>query len=567
MPSVEPFLPRTHIAYFSMEVAVRPEIHSYAGGLGILSGDTARSCADLELPVVFVTLLSRAGYFRQEIDAAGRQIEQPDWWDVERWCTPLNAMIAVEIETKPVWVRPWLYVHTCPHGHQIPILLLDTQLDQNAENDRSLTHYLYGGDDVYRLKQEIILGIGGIRVVQALGFDIHTYHLNEGHAALLTLELLNRWRVASEDLAPGEPPYDVAQVRSYCVFTTHTPVEAGYDRFSYDLFERLLPGFVELDTLKHLAGDDQLNMTRLALNLSDYVNGVARRHAETTGHMFPGYRIHAVTNGVHVGTWTHPAFAALYTSKLPQWQHEPETLVRALQLPDDGIWECHRAAKVDLLQLVRTSAGVVLDPDVLTIGFARRMTDYKRPLLLFEDLARLTALARKHPFQLVMAGKAHPRDEPGKEAIRRLHELCRELQGEVACVFLPDYDMRLAMTLVAGSDLWLNTPLPPMEASGTSGMKAALNGVLNLSVLDGWWIEACIEGVTGWAIGDDDSGATDEQKSASALYDKLEHTVLPLYYTDPARWRWMMKQTIGNIAYYFNSQRMMRRYATEAYLR
>jgi starch phosphorylase len=391
--------------------------------------------------------------------------------------------------------------------------------------------------------------------------------LNEGHAALLTLDLLNRWRVAPEDLAPGEPPYDVAEVRAHCVFTTHTPIDAGHDRFSYDLFERLLPGLVNPDALKHLAGDDRLNMTRLALNLADFVNGVARRHAETTGHMFPGYRIHAVTNGVHVGTWTHPAFAALYTAALPQWQHEPETLVRALQLPEDSIWECHQTAKGDLIELVKVATGTVLDPDTLTIGFARRMTGYKRPLLLFEDLDRLMSLASRHPVQLVMAGKAHPRDEQGKDAIRRLHELCRALQGKVACAYLPDYDMRLAMTLVAGSDVWLNTPLPPLEASGTSGMKAALNGVLNLSILDGWWIEACVEGVTGWAIGDDDGSASDEQKAAAALYDKLEHTVLPLYYTDPARWRWMMKQTIGNIAYYFNSQRMMRRYATEAYLR
>ncbi len=371
MSSVEAFLARTHIAYFSMEIAIRPEMYTYAGGLGILAGDTARSCADLELPVVFVSLLSRAGYFRQEINAEGRQIEHPDWWDIERWCTPLNAMVAVEIETKPIWVRPWLYIHTCPHGHQIPILLLDTQLDQNAEEDRAPTHYLYGGDDPYRLKQEIILGIGGIRILRALGFDIHTYHLNEGHAAVLSLDLLNR----------------------------------------------------------------------------------------------------------------------------------------------------------------------------------------------------LTAIASGHPIQVVIAGKAHPRDEPGKEAIRRLHEIGRTLQGKVTCVFLPDYDMQLAMTLVAGSDVWLNTPLPPLEASGTSGMKAALNGVLNLSVLDGWWIEACIEGVTGWSIGDDSGVASDEHRAATALYDKLEHTVVPLYGTDPARWRWMMKQTIGNVAFYFNSQRMMRRYATEAYLR
>jgi glycogen phosphorylase len=566
MSAIDPFLPRTHIAYFSMELAVRPEMHTYAGGLGILAGDTARSCADLEIPVVFVTLLSRAGYFRQEVDADGRQTEQPDWWEPERWCTALNVISAVEIENKPVWVRPWLYVHTCPHGHQTPILLLDSDLDQNAAADRALTHYLYGGDEAYRLKQEIILGIGGMRILRALGFELHTYHLNEGHAALLTLDLLNRWRVAPEDLIAGEPPYDIAEVRARCVFTTHTPVEAGHDRFSYELFERLLPDVVDLDTLKHLAGEDLLNMTRLALNLSDYVNGVARRHAETTQHMFPGYRIHAVTNGVHVGTWTHPAFARLYDANIPQWQHEPEVLVRALQLAEDEVWECHHAAKQDLLAKVQGVTGVALDADAMIIGFARRMTGYKRPLLLFEDLDRLMDLASRHPFHLVMAGKAHPRDADGKEAIRQLHEVARRLQGKLACVFLPDYDMELAKTLVAGCDVWLNTPMPPMEASGTSGMKAALNGGLNLSVLDGWWIEACVEGVTGWSIGRDGDGGSD-RTVAAALYDKLQTAVLPRYYTDPMRWRAMMKQAIGNIGYYFNSARMMRRYATEAYLR
>ncbi len=547
-----------------MEIAVRPEMHTYSGGLGILAGDTARSCADLEVPVVFVTLVSRGGYFRQEIDGEGRQIERPDWWDPSVWCTPMRAMVAVDIEKKPVWIRPWLYVHTCPHGHQIPILFLDTDLEQNSAEERTLTHYLYGGDDTYRLKQEIVLGIGGIRILRALGFDVHTYHLNEGHAALLTLDLLNHWRIPSEELIPGEVPYEIAEVRERCVFTTHTPVEAGHDRFSYELFESLLPDFVNLDALKRLAGADRLNMTRLALNLAGYVNGVARRHAETTQHLFPGYRIHAVTNGVHVGRWTHAAFAQLFTAHLPQWEHEPEVLVRALQLPEDEVWRCHQAAKSDLIRLVRETADVALDPGLPILGSARRMTGYKRPLLLFEDLDRLVNLAAQHPFQVVLAGKAHPRDTEGKEAIREAHTLAEKLVGKLSCVFVPNYDMQIAATLVAGADIWLNTPLPPLEASGTSGMKAALNGVLNLSVLDGWWIEACIEGVTGWSIGRDGDGAAEH---AAQLYDRLDQAVLPLFHDDPARWRWMMKQAIGNIAYYFNSQRMMRRYATEAYLR
>lgn len=566
MSPLDPFLVRTRIAYFSMEIAVRPEMHTYSGGLGILAGDTARSCADLELPAVFVTLISRAGYFRQRVDADGRQVEEPDPWQPTEWCTPLDAMVSVAIEGSPVWIRPWLYVHTCPHGHQIPILFLDTDLDLNAAADRELTHYLYGAGESYRLKQEIVLGIGGLRLLRALGFDPDTYHLNEGHAALLTLDLLNRWRVPTQDRIAGESAYDIAEVRARCVFTTHTPVEAGHDRFPYDLFERFLPDFIELDTLKRVAGSDRLNMTRLALNLSGYINGVARRHAETTERMFPGYRVRAVTNGVHVGTWTHEAFARLYQANVPQWQHEPEILVRALQLPEDEIWRCHQAAKTDLIAQVVKLTGVSLDPALPILGSARRMTSYKRPLLIFSDLDRLAQIAVRQPLQIVLAGKAHPRDSDGKEAIWRIHEIAQRLAGKVTCVFLPNYDMDLARSLVAGSDVWLNTPLPPMEASGTSGMKAALNGVLNLSVLDGWWVEACIEGVTGWAIGSDGDGGSDEDH-ATALYDKLESTILPLYYTDPGRWRWMMKQAIGNVAYYFNSQRMMRRYATEAYLR
>lgn len=561
---LDPFLTRTHIAYFSMEMAIRPEMHSYAGGLGILAGDTARSCADLSLPVVFVTLVSRAGYFRQRIDGQGQQFEEPDPWDPAEHCVPLDAMIAVRIEGRAVWIRPWLHVHTCPHGHRIPVLLLDTDFDQNTAEDRELTHYLYGGDEAYRLTQEIILGIGGLRLLRALGFTLHTYHLNEGHAALLTLDLLNQWRIPPEERIPEESPYDIAEVRERCVFTTHTPVEAGHDRFSYDLFARLLPDFIEQDELERLAGSDRLNMTRLAFNLSGYINGVARRHAETAQHMFPGYRIHAVTNGVHVGTWTHDAFARLYTANFPQWQHEPEILVRALQLPEDEIWRCHQAAKADLIARVKTLTGTSLDPDIPILGFARRMTGYKRPMLIFSDLDRLAGLATRHPFQIVMAGKAHPHDADGKKAIRRLHEMSNRLAGKITCVFLPGYDMELAKILVAGTDVWLNTPLPPMEASGTSGMKAALNGVLNLSVLDGWWVEACIEGVTGWAIGSDGDA---DGGHATALYEKLEGKVLPLYRADPAQWRWMMKQAIGNIGCYFNSHRMMRRYATEAYLR
>jgi starch phosphorylase len=284
---IDHFIARTHIAYFSMEIAIRPEMHTYAGGLGVLAGDTARSCADLEIPAVFVTLVSRAGYFRQELDADAWQTEQPDWWQPERWCTALHAMVAVDVENRPIWIRPWLYIHTSPHGHRIPILLLDTDFEQNSDEDRRLTDHLYGGDDAYRLRQEIVLGMGGYRVLRALGFDLHTYHLNEGHAALLTLELLNRYQLPPEDVRPGESPYELGEIRERCVFTTHTPVEAGHDRFPYELFDRLLPDVVAPDELRHLAGAEQLNLTQLR---AAHVPGLSRARRDqwrSRGHVDP----------------------------------------------------------------------------------------------------------------------------------------------------------------------------------------------------------------------------------------------------------------------------------------
>lgn len=566
MEPLDPFLPQTRIAYFSMEIAVRTEMHTYSGGLGVLAGDIVRSCADLELPVVFVTLASRSGYIKQEIDWQGRQVDSPDPWDPSAWTVPLEAMVAVSIEGREVWLRPWLHSFVCPLGRRVPVLLLDTDLEENSPEHRRITDSLYGGDAAYRLRQEIVLGVGGVRVLRALGFDIRTYHMNEGHAALLSLELLRETRRPSEDVGPGESAYDPVRVREMCIITTHTPVAAGHDRFSYDLVEHCLGDHLDLAELKLLGGSDGLNMTLLAFNLSGSINGVARRHAETTSRSFPGYHVRAITNGVHVPTWTHASFARLFQARVPHWRHEPEVLSVADQLKDEDVWTAHQEAKRDLLQLVKSTCGVEMREDVPLMGFARRMTGYKRPDLLFSDLSRLTEIARRQPFQLVFAGKAHPHDEPGKRLIEELHRHMAHLSNVIPMVFLPNYDMTMAATLVAGADVWLNTPLPPMEASGTSGMKAAVNGVLNLSVLDGWWLEGCIDGVTGWAIGNDgeiEPGAA----HADVLYGRLEETVLPLYYQDRGKWIWMMKQSISKLGSYFNSQRMMRRYATETYLR
>jgi starch phosphorylase len=570
--TIGPFLTRTHIAYFSMEMALRPEMHTYSGGLGVLAGDTARSCSDLGLPIVFVTLLSREGYLRQEIDAEGRQIEHADPWTPADYAAPLRAKVAVLLEGREVWVRPWLHVLSSPIGGRVPVLLLDTDVDENAAGDRRLTDRLYGPGADYRLKQEAVLGIGGLRVLRALGFDIHTYHMNEGHAALLALDLLRRYPRQPDQIVPGVMNYRLTPVREACIFTTHTPVEAGHDRFEYALVERVLHGYIETDQVKRLAGDDALNMTRLALNLSGFVNGVAGRHAETATRMFPGYHIRAITNGVHLPTWAHRTMHALFDRHFKGWAHEPEIMVRADQMPADQVWTAHCEAKDDLIGEVARRTGIALDPHKPLIGFARRMTAYKRPDLLFADLARLRRINAHHPFQVVIAGKAHPGDAPGKALIQQIHQHIRALAPDVTVVFVPNYETELARYMVAGVDIWLNTPTPPLEASGTSGMKAALNGVLNLSVLDGWWLEACIEGVTGWAVGRDGDGdgrhhADAPVPTADDLYDKLERVVLPLYHHDRERWVWMMRQAVGKVACYFNTQRMMRRYAAEAYLR
>jgi len=563
MFEIDEFTREPRIAYFSMEIALQNEIHTYSGGLGILAGDTIRSAADLDLPMVTVSLVSRAGYFRQTIDSEGQQHEQPDQWDPGEWAKPLEARVAVPIEGRHVWVGGWFYVLKGHMGGRQSVILLDTDLIENSTEDRKITDSLYGGDPANRLKQEIVLGIGGTRMLHALGFSVRQYHMNEGHSALLTLQLLRHFAYPEADVRAGESRYDIPRVRELCNFTTHTPIEAGHDKFSYDLVERILGEFIDSSTLRHLAGSDNLNMTRLALNLSEYVNGVAKRHAETSRQMFPGYRVSSVTNGVHPFTWAAPSFRELYDKHLPGWCHEPEILVRAeCCISDEAIWAAHVEAKRLLLLAVKSHSDTGLDPDVPILGFARRMTAYKRPDLLFSDFDRLKSIAKKQPFQLVLAGKAHPQDDDGKRLIQLLHTHMRELTDEIRIVYLPNYDMALAATLVAGVDVWLNTPQRPMEASGTSGMKAAFNGVPNLSILDGWWVEGCIEGITGWAI---DDGTT--QAEAEALYTKLEQVVLPLYYEDRARWIAVMKGAIAKNASFFNSHRMMRRYVSEAYVR
>ena len=560
------------IAYFSMEIGLRKEMPTYSGGLGVLAGDTIKSAADLRLPMVAVTLLCDRGYFHQILDEKGTQREEPEDWKPSQFMDLLPEKITVEIEGRDVVVQAWLYEVKSLTGGNIPVFFLDTHMGENIPDDRDISSSLYGGEKTYRLKQEIVLGIGGARMLRRLGFEIKKYHMNEGHASLLSLELLKEFKKDIEEVWDERLVWDVERVRNICVFTTHTPVEAGHDKFPYDLVSKVLGEPIPLNVMKELAGKDNLNMTLLALNLSKYVNGVAKKHGEVSQNMFPGYQIHAITNGVHSYTWTCESFKKIYDKYLPGWANEPELFVRVGRIPDEVIWAAHSEAKRNLLDFVKAETGIIMDPQVLTLGFARRATAYKRADLLFTDTERLQRIG-KDRLQIIYAGKAHPRDDAGKWLIEKIFTIKEKLKDNIRIAYLTNYNMEIALKLVSGVDVWLNTPMRPLEASGTSGMKATHNGVPNFSVLDGWWIEGHIEGFTGWAIGpypseNNVSGiTTDNIQDAEDLYKKLEFTIMPIFYNDRHTWVRIMQNAIGKNAYYFNSHRMMRRYVTEAYIR
>lgn len=558
MPPPEGVIREQKIAYFTMECGILSHIPTYAGGLGILAGDTIRSSADLRLPLVGVTLASRHGYFHQELDDEGRQHERPSEWNPANLMEEAGPRVTVRINGHDVLVRAWRYVHQSLTGGRVPLYFLDTDLSGNASEDREITDQLYGNDRRTRLAQEIVLGYGGVRMLEAIGYPVRKYHLNEGHSALLGLELLHRHGM------------DVHEVRERCVFTTHTPIEAGHDRFAYGLVDDLIQDDTDRSLLRKYGGEDELNLTLLALNLSAYVNGVAKRHGEVSTRMFRGYTIYSITNGVHSFTWTAPSFRRLYDRYLPGWANEPELLVRQQIIPNEYVWQAHQESKRMLVEYANRLTGSHLCDETLTLGYARRFAPYKRPTLLFADLERLRKACGCGKVQIVMAGKAYPADEVGKALVTEVHRIREELEGDIELAFIPDYDMDIAARLVAGVDVWLNTPERPMEASGTSGMKAAHNGVPNFSVLDGWWIEGCIEDVTGWSIGPPPEADVSPEDGLAweldDIYNKLGYVIRPLFYRRRDEWIEVMSNAIGTIAYYFNTHRMMRRYVTEAYL-
>jgi starch phosphorylase len=557
------------IAYFSMEIGLLPSMPTYSGGLGVLAGDTIRSAADLGLPMVGMTLLHRKGYFYQRLDASGWQTEEAVNWLVDDFLTDTGVRASVVLEGRTVELRAWRRDVPGLSGSVLPVFLLDTDLSENSPADRKLTHFLYGGDLRDRLCQEVILGIGGVRMLRALGYDgIRRYHMNEGHSALLTLELLRERR--EQEGRDYTSPEDLEAVRHLCVFTTHTPVPAGHDKFPLELVDQVMGGREACGINDPVCHEERLNMTYLALSLSHYVNGVAKKHGEISQLMFAEYQIHAITNGVHVPTWVSPPFHELFDRYIAGWEEDNFSLRYALRIPDDEVWAAHRAAKRRLIEFVNREVNAGFDVDVLTLGFARRAATYKRADLVFHDLERLRRIAGQHGgLQLVFAGKAHPADQEGKKLIQRVVQTGQSLADGVAVVYLPNYDMQLAGLLTSGVDVWLNTPQRPLEASGTSGMKAALNGVPSLSVLDGWWIEGCIEGTTGWAIGTDDTlpdEASDWERTAQSLYDKLEQAVAPLFYTNRPAFVEVMRHAIALNGSFFNTQRMVAQYAAKAYL-
>jgi len=555
------------IAYFSMEMGFESHLPTYSGGLGILAGDTIKAGADLGVPLVGMTLLDENGYFFQKLDGAGNQIEMPVHWSKDDFLKLMPAKVIIQIEGRDVVVQAWEYTVTGVSGATVPVYLLDTNIEANSENDRYITSYLYGGDSRYRFSQEMVLGIAGTKILKELGYlDIRKYHMNEGHAALLTLELMEEDKNEN-----NKTEYDPHAVRRKCVFTTHTPIPAGHDKFTPDIVHSMYGDISRFGIDDGIFEDGKLNMTLLALRMSYFVNGVAKKHTEVSRSMFPGYSIDSITNGVHSPTWVSGPFKKLYNEFIPGWKKDPFTLRYALSIPRRRIWDAHMEAKKRLIDEVNVQTNIGMDYHVLTIGFARRFTPYKRPDLLFRDIERLKRINRNvGKIQIVFAGKAHPSDLGGKDMIRHIHEKINELKDDIKIVYLANYDMDLAKVMTSGADIWLNTPRRPREASGTSGMKACHNGVLNLSVFDGWWLEGHIVDVTGWGIGPkptdiETETEADDAVDADDLYRKLETEIVPMFYNEQPKWMNMARSSIALNASFFNTHRMVQQYITNAY--
>ena len=549
------------VAYFSMEIALSPALPTYSGGLGMLAGDTLRSAADTAAPMVAISLVHRCGYFRQKLSDVGQQTETDVPWSPETTLPSANEIIPLTMQGRQILVRAWRFDVIGVTGHILPVFLLDTDVEGNDPWDRRLTDHLYGGDTYYRLCQETVLGLGGIALLHALGCKPEVYHMNEGHAALLALGLL-------EDQLAGTPlkdatEADIEAVRRQCVFTTHTPVPAGHDQFGLDQMYQVLgherAAAIESTGCLH---NNLMNMTYIALRFSRFVNGVAMQHGKVSQKMFPDYKVYSITNGVHAGTWLSSQFQDLLDSEIPNWRTDNQYFRSVYGIDPARIAAAHSKGKLRLFATIAKRTGHHFNPNVLTLGFARRVATYKRASLLLNDPARLVAIAEKiGGLQILYAGKAHPADNAGKGLIRDVYTAAAKLNSSALKIYyVENYDWELGALLTQGVDVWVNTPRRPYEASGTSGMKAALNGVPSLSILDGWWIEGCAENTTGWAIEDGETEAAE----ANSLYEKLERSIAPMYANAHA-WARMQQHCIAINGSFFNTHRMLAQYFENSY--
>jgi len=551
----------TQVAYISMEIAIDSNIPTYSGGLGVLSGDTVRAAADLELPMVGLCLCYSSGYFYQFFNEFGEQKEREIEWNFFYEFEKVEKPIKIKIEDKEVLVSAWLYRVIGQSGHILPIYLLTTDIEGNEDWMKEMTGSLYDSTSRWnRIVQEMILGIGGVKLLNSLGFNnIKTYHLNEGHGSFSIVELY--------DMLKG----DLDKVREKVVFTTHTPVPAGHDRFNQDLVNKVFKDRMPSKIRKIADDKGQFNMTFLGMELSRYRNGVAKKHGQISQKMFPQYEVDSITNGIHLPFWVSQPFQRIFDKKWPNWKAKPSILQNAIELDDLDIFDAHIENKFNLISYQKGHSWNLLDEELITIGFARRFATYKRATLIFHDIERLGKICQDK-IQFIFAGKAHPKDTMGKDYIKKIHEKSEYLYDNygVKIVMMENYNMDLAHMMVSGCDVWLNTPNRYREASGTSGMKAALNGVLNFSVQDGWWLEGFrMNSMAGWAIGPNDSNPDDPGVSNSweidsnALYETLENEIIPTYLNHD-EWLFKSKNAIS-LAAYFNTNRMMQDYAKKAY--
>ena len=538
------------VGYFTAEIGLWSELHTYSGGLGVLAGDHVKSAADAGTPLVGVTLLYHQGYARQHIDANGVQTESFPEFDPNEHVSKTKIVLKLHLDGQPLSAYVWKADIVGQSGHIVPVYFIDTRHPANSSGHQELSSRLYGGDDELRIRQEYVLGVGGVQLFDSLDSELHGLHLNEGHCTFAMLELLNRgW--SREELAQRS------------LFTTHTPVPAGHDRFEWPLVREVVGELLPVDAkeLVIAAGDSEngrrCSMSHLAVALSTSVNAVSKLNADVAMTMFDEQIIQPITNGVHHITWTSPVMASLFDGYLPGWRVQPETISEAETLPTDALLEAREQARQHLREFVLSKTGVELSSERLTIGFARRFATYKRANLVFWDLKRLRNIGAGK-IQFVFSGKAHPRDKGGKQLIRDIYDSAEQIAEEIPVAFIENYDMETGLLMTSGVDIWLNNPIRPMEASGTSGMKAAMNGVPNCSILDGWWPEACIHGVNGWAIGNAEN-VRDDERDANNIYQVLEQDVLPLWEGSKDAWAEMLKASIAASAE-FTGHRMIQDY-------